>query len=120
MTRRTPPARAPSSRLSRPSRLTSPSRTGSATEIRTSTWAAWWFSRVNPPVASSARACGERMSARTNRAPRGTFVIMPVDKSSSTVTSSPASTYAAATCDPMKPAPPVTSTRLLTEYPPVL
>src|SRR3989475_11931114 len=51
------------------------------------------------------------MSASTKRAPRGRFSRRPVDRSSSTVTSSPAARYASATWEPTNPAPPLTRTR---------
>src|SRR5205823_3938788 len=43
--------------------------------------------------------------------PAGTFSRLPVTSESSTCTSSPRATSASATCEPMKPAPPVTIAR---------
>src|SRR5215210_993032 len=51
------------------------------------------------------------MSARIRRAPFGTFVSWPRERSSNTTTSHPSRRYASAMCEPIKPAPPVTSTR---------
>ena len=42
------------------------------------------------------------------RGAAGTFVRSPVERSSTTSTSSPRARNASATCEPMKPAPPVT------------
>src|SRR4051794_37345627 len=51
------------------------------------------------------------MSRCSNAAPSGTFFLFPVERSSTTSTWSPRAENAAATCEPMKPAPPVTTTR---------
>src|SRR5262249_4924256 len=52
-----------------------------------------------------------RMSASCSVAAAGTFSRRPVARLSSTCTSSPRASSASATCEPMKPAPPVTSAR---------
>src|SRR5437762_11802758 len=51
------------------------------------------------------------MSPRCTSAPPGTVSRRPVTSESSTCTSSPRASNAAATCEPMKPAPPVTIAR---------
>src|SRR5204862_189311 len=52
-----------------------------------------------------------RMSPTCNSAPACTFSRLPVTSESSTCTSSPRASSVAATCEPMKPAPPVTIAR---------
>src|SRR3954452_7041172 len=52
------------------------------------------------------------MSCSTRRAPSGTFGRLPFERSSTTVTSSPRASSASTTCEPMKPAPPVTTARM--------
>src|SRR5437762_5257438 len=52
------------------------------------------------------------MSASWMRALAGTFSAFPLEKSSSAFTSSPRASSASTTCEPMKPAPPVTSARI--------
>ncbi len=86
------------------------SRRGSATETRTSIWAAWWFRTENPPEASRSRASGSFTPQCTNSAASGTFSRRPLDRSSNTVTANPLARYTSATWDPMNPAPPVTNT----------
>src|SRR3712207_287287 len=49
----------------------------------------------------------------TKAAPSGTLARKPPLRSSSTVTSWPRASSAPATCEPMKPAPPVTNTRAI-------
>src|SRR2546423_15370203 len=51
------------------------------------------------------------MSPRCNSAREGSFSRLPVASESSTCTSSPRAISASATCEPMKPAPPVTIAR---------
>src|SRR4051812_5770526 len=43
--------------------------------------------------------------------------MLPVERSSMTMTSSPRSRYASERCDPIKPAPPVINTRKLLKFP---
>src|SRR5438046_5013947 len=52
-----------------------------------------------------------RMSASCKRTPAATFSRFPLEKSSSTCTSSRRASSASTTCEPMKPAPPVTTAR---------
>ena len=51
------------------------------------------------------------MSPSCTDALSGTFSRLPLERSSSTCTSSPRATSASTTCEPMKPAPPVTTAR---------
>src|SRR5215510_6808038 len=103
-------ARAASSTAIVPSTFTDASCTGRATETRTSTCAARW--QQSPGRASSkTSATPSRMSCTTSCAPSGTFSRLPFERSSTTVTSSPRASSASTTCEPMKPAPPVTTTR---------
>src|SRR6184192_2251470 len=52
------------------------------------------------------------MSPTCSSAPAGTFSRLPVTSESSTCTSSPRASSASTTCEPMKPAPPVTIARI--------
>src|SRR4051812_32959739 len=93
------------------------SATGSATEWRTSICAARWktTSGLTRPNRSSI-AVASRMSDSTSSAPRSIaparFSRLPVEMSSTTVTSSPRSSRASTRFEPMKPAPPVTRVRM--------
>ena len=51
------------------------------------------------------------------RAPAATFSRFPFERSSRTCTSSPRASSASTTCEPMKPAPPVTTARIGGSYP---
>src|SRR5258705_5498534 len=62
-------------------------------------------------TSSKSVAASERMSPACSSAPTGTFLWLPVTSESSTCTSSPRAISASATCEPMKPAPPVTIAR---------
>src|SRR3954467_1840388 len=90
---------------------------GSATEWRTSIWAARWkiASGLTRPTRSLI-AAPSRMSASTSSTPRSSaparFSRRPVEMSSTTVTSSPRSSRASTRFEPMKPAPPVTRVRI--------
>src|SRR5579884_1009257 len=110
-----PARRAPSSTLMLPMTFTSASRTGSATDTRTSAWAARWktTSGCRRPISSTspvdrtsswwkdiAFAPEERASARLAR--------LPVDRSSTTSTVWPSARRRSTRVEPMKPAPPVT------------
>src|SRR3954447_11732433 len=96
-----------------PSTLMRASFAGSATDLRTSICAARWKTvsgRARPKISAIAR--GSRMSASTSSAPPCRFSLLPVERSSRTVTSSPRSTRASTRFEPMKPAPPVTRARM--------
>src|SRR5512140_2547751 len=99
--------------FTRPRMLICASAPGSSTEWRTSICAACWFSTSKRPVATARRASADRTSALISSTPRGTFEALPRERSSSAVTSQPASRYASAMWDPMNPAPPATRTRPL-------
>ncbi len=97
-----------------PSTLMRASFAGSATDLRTSIWAARWkmtsgFAR--PTTSDTASA--SRMSISSSVAPFASalsrFSRLPVERLSTMVTSSPRSSSASTRFDPMKPAPPVTS-----------
>ena len=92
----------------------SASWSGRATETRTSFCAARW--KQTSGFASAKTAAGSLMSPSTSRAPAGTFSRLPSERSSRIVTSSPRASRPSATCDPMNPAPPVTSA-LKASYP---
>src|SRR5215211_415555 len=105
-----PCPRAASSTAIVPSTFTDASSCGRSTETRTSTCAARWqqsSGRASPKTSPSP----SRTSCTTSRAPSGTFSRFPFDRSSTTVTSSPRASSASTTCEPMKPAPPVTTAR---------
>src|SRR3954453_1137670 len=115
--RRTPAACAAASMLIVPSTLMRASWAGSLTDLRTSIWAARWKIASGRASATMVRtASASRMSASISRAPFASassrFSRRPVDRSSITVTSSPRSTSASTTFEPMKPAPPVTTARM--------
>src|SRR4029453_12701352 len=103
-------ARAASSTAIVPSTLTEASCAGRSTETRTSTWAARW-QHSSGRASSKTSASPSRMSCTTSRAPSGTFSRLPFERSSTIVTSSPRASSASTPCEPMKPAPPVTTTR---------
>src|SRR5262245_29067302 len=100
-----PAARAASSVLTVPSTLTCASNAGRCIDVPTSACAARWRTR------SASISYGSRMSCSTSRARASTNSRRPVERSSTTVTSSPRATSASTTCEPMKPAPPVTTAR---------
>ena len=60
---------------------------------------------------TSPSCCASRMSKRRSSAAEGTFSSRPAERSSITSTAAPSARNASATCEPMKPAPPVTTTR---------
>src|SRR5439155_1318313 len=105
-----PCARAASSTRNVPSTFTSASKSGRSTDTRTSAWAARW-KQTSGRTSSKTRTASLRMSASWMRALAGTFSAFPLEKSSSTCTSSPRASSAPTTCEPMKPAPPVTTAR---------
>src|SRR5918994_265033 len=100
-----------------PSTFTSASNTGRETETRTSAWAARWRQASGrSPANAFPTASSSRMSATTSVAPGFTFSRLPLERSSRTTTSSPRATRASTTCEPMKPAPPVTIARTRVSY----
>src|ERR671919_2173080 len=112
-----PCSRAASRILIVPSTFTSQSWSGRSTETRTSTCAARWRHASGRRSAKSARSASpSRTSPTTSSAPSFTFSRRPEERSSSTVTSSRLATSASTTCEPMKPAPPVTMARTA-DYP---
>ncbi len=96
-----------------PPTLMAESCAGSATDLRTSIWAARWkiVSGLACPTAP-ATASASRMSTSWSWAPLlsalSRFSRLPVERSSTTVTSSPRSSRASTMFEPMNPAPPVT------------
>src|ERR687897_1112651 len=113
-TRGTPCACAALSTFTVPSTFTRASLAGSATDLRTSICAARWkitsgFVRLTRRLTAPA----SRTSATSSCAPFSSawsrFSRLPVEMSSSTVTSSPRASRASTRFEPMKPAPPVTS-----------
>ena len=109
--RRTPSSRAASSTLSVPSMLTAVVVSGSWTERGTDGSAPWWKTTSAPRTAACTRSYERRSPSTswTSFSRPARFVRLPVEKLSSTRTSSPRSSSARTTFDPMKPPPPVTS-----------
>src|SRR5215210_3116187 len=111
--RRTAAARAASRTLTVPATFTPASKAGSATDRRTSIWAARWKTTSGAAEATSSRiAAPSRMSASWKRASSARFERRPVERSSTTVTSSPRASSASTRLEPTKPAPPVTRARM--------
>src|SRR3954454_8588973 len=113
ISRSTPWSRAALSTLIVPSTFTRESLAGSATDLRTSIWAARWkIASGAARSTASDTACGARMSSSISSAPCDSafsrFCRRPVERSSMTATSSPRATRASMRFEPMKPAPPVT------------
>src|SRR5919109_2345191 len=106
---------AASSTLTVPSTLIAPSLAGSAVARRTSTCAARW-KHSSGRASSNTSSSGSRMSASTSRTPSGTCSRLPLERSSTTTTSSPRASSASTMCEPMKPAPPVTTARTALWY----
>src|SRR5512132_3792138 len=103
--------------LAVPATLIPASNAGSATERRTSIWAARW--KISSGVrcsASSAIFDPSRTSASLSSAPPlsapSRVSRRPVERSSITVTSSPRASSASTRLEPMNPAPPVTRDRI--------
>src|SRR5215211_1708530 len=93
------------------------SKAGSATDLRTSIWAARWKTTSGRTRSNrSATASLSRMSSSDSRAPFpnacSRFSWRPVERASATTTSSPRSSMASTRCEPMNPAPPVTRARM--------
>src|SRR4051794_11627997 len=115
--RPTPAARAASSITAVPPTLTAASKAGSSTARRTSICAARWKTTSGRSVPTTVPiASTSVMLASCSRAPPPTaasrFSRRPVERSSTTLTSSPRSRSASTRFEPMKPAPPVTSARM--------
>src|SRR3954453_11799711 len=113
ISRPTPCACAALSTLIVPSTLVRASLAGSATDLRTSIWAARWKITSGPVRSTAAEtACASRTSSSISSAPFdrawSRFSRLPVEMSSITATSSPRATSASTRFEPMKPAPPVT------------
>src|SRR5438445_11910354 len=109
------------SRISRvPPALMAKSSRGSATDVVTATWPALWMTRSASFTSSARRRRGHRISPRTMRtrepweaASQRALAWAPGrEKLSKTVTRAPARRKPSETLEPMKPAPPVTSTRV--------
>src|SRR3954453_8307823 len=84
---------------------------GSCTDRVTDACAARW-KQTSGPAASKTRSASERMSPSWSVASGSTFSRLPEERWSSTWTSSPRATSASTRCEPMKPAPPVTTARI--------
>src|SRR5918999_4827230 len=111
--RLTPCAWAALSTLTVPSTLMRESLAGSATDLRTSICAARWKTASGLARSVAAlTASASRMSSSRSCAPFSIawsrLARLPVETSSTTVTSSPRSTRASTRLEPIKPAPPVT------------
>src|SRR5271168_1031514 len=115
-TLRTPVRRAASASRTVPMTLTEASNCGSATECRTSIWAAKWKTtsgrcssrmacRSAVTMSASTKVCAE-LPARCSR-----LVAFPVAKLSSPTTAWPSASRRSTSVEPMKPAAPVTSAR---------
>ncbi len=95
------------------STFTLASNTGSSTDTRTSAWAARWNTACGLTSSNSARTPERsRMSSSVKPAPAGMRSRRPCARLSTMVTSSPRASSPSATCEPMKPAPPVTIARM--------
>ena len=110
---RAPAARAASSTLAVPPTLIAASKAGSASDLRTSIWAARWktpraAARRPARSARRRRGCRARPARRPPASAPSRFSRRPVERSSTTVTSSPRASSASTRFEPMKPAPPVT------------
>src|SRR6201996_6249982 len=115
-TLRTPVRRAASARRTVPMTLTEASNCGSATECRTSIWAARWnttsgrcSSRMAGRSAVSTPASPKASAGLPSRCSR--LVARPLVKLSSPATTWPSSSRRSTSVDPMNPAAPVTSAR---------
>ena len=108
-TRRTPASADPLSTARVPWTLTVSVVSGSATERGTAPSAPSW-NTSSVPATAVATVAGSASEPTTSSASGCTFSLRPVERSSSTRTPCPAATSASTRCEPMKPAPPVTST----------
>ena len=95
-----------------PSTLTAVDVSGSCTERGTDRSAPWWKTSSTPRTAVCTRSYERRSpsTTSTSRPSEARFARLPVEKLSSTRTSSPRSSSASTRFEPMNPAPPVTST----------
>ena len=112
-----PRRRAASRTLIVPSTFVRASNAGSASEMRTSTCAARWKTASGCASATTLRERGAVADvAALQRAPPSSaparLASLPLDRSSTIVTLSPRATSASTRCEPMNPAPPVTSVRM--------
>src|SRR5918992_1792925 len=103
-----PCGRAPSSTCSVPSTFTEASSCGCSTDVPTSACAARWKTRSGRTSSKSASS-GRWMSCSCTCAAPFRFSRRPVAKLSTTCPSSPRSSRASTRCEPMNPAPPVTT-----------
>jgi hypothetical protein len=112
-----PTARAASRTLIVPSTFDLASAAGSATDLRTSICAARWKITSGALRSTASRtASPSATEVVTSSAPAPTRSARPLDRSSTTVTRSPRASTAPTRCDPMNPAPPVTTTRIPPPY----
>ncbi len=113
-TRRRRAARAASSTLAVPPTLIEASKAGSCDRLADVDLGGEVEDRLGPALAGQARSApaASRMSISTSSAPAARapsrFSRRPVERSSTTVTSSPRASRASTRFEPMKPAPPVT------------
>jgi hypothetical protein len=111
--RRAPAALAASRTVAVPATLIITSWAGSSTDRRTPIWAARWTTTSGCSASISACiAAPSTTSAWCSSTPARRFSRRPVERSSTTATSCPSSSSASTTCEPMKPAPPVTRIRM--------
>src|SRR6478609_3767883 len=120
-TLRTPACRAASASRTVPTTLTIESNWGSATEWRTSIWAARWNTTSGRVSVSSPTRSALTMSAFANsksseRSAATMFSLRPELRSSSPTTLWPSASKRSTSVDPMKPAAPVTSVRIGPPY----
>src|SRR6201996_1783598 len=113
---RTPARRAASASRTVPMTLTEASNCGSATECRTSIWAAKWNTTSGRCSSTMVSRSAVTMSASTKKlsglsARCSRFVARPVAKLSSPTTVWPSASRRSTSVDPMNPAAPVTSAR---------
>ena len=101
--------------LTVPTTLTSASKSGRRTEVGTSACAARWKQTSGPASVNTLPSAGSRMSSSTRLAADATFSRLPELRSSRTTTSSPRASRASTRFEPMKPAPPVTKSRIAPE-----
>jgi hypothetical protein len=109
------PVDAASSTAAVPATFTFASKAGRSTERRTSIWAARWITTEGPAsVITRAVSSSSVTSTASSSAPCSSavarFAARPDDRSSRTWTDAPAASSASTTWEPMKPAPPVTTT----------
>src|SRR5215471_2386428 len=96
-----------------PCTLVRRSATGSVKDRMIDTWPAMWQTASSPPSNAGSSSGRLPTSPRMKVALLGTFSRLPVDSLSITSTRWPAARIASAKCEPMKPAPPVTSTFMI-------